>query len=203
MKEILLSTNNQGKVERYRKLSETIDSSVVLHTLKDLRVETIEINENGTLEENAVKKAKAYLGKTDLPVLANDAGFFVKGLGLIKNPKRIALKEDEGCYTKEEIYNLVVSYWQNIAKENGGEIDAAWVDAFCLCMPSGECYIEGARREIVLTDKILGEPHIQFPIRALYVSKTTNKPAVNHTKEEELIETAPITEALSKLFKRI
>ncbi len=202
-KEILLATNNQGKVERYRRLARKIDSGIVLHTLDDLNIELVNINEDGTLEENAKKKAQAYMNKTNFPVLANDAGFFVEGKGLIKNPKRIALDSSEEDFTKEEIYQLIINYWRGVARENGGEVDAAWVDAFAVCMPSGTFYEEEARREVLLVDKILGEPHIQFPMRALYISKTTNRPAVLHTEEEELLEIKPIQEALNKLFKKI
>ncbi len=199
--EILLATNNQGKVERYRKLASQINPNVVLHTLEDLNIETIKIDENGTLEENAKKKAYAYLGKTKLPILANDAGFFVKGIGLIKNPKRIALNSPEENFSKEEIYEIVVNYWKGVARRNGGRVDAAWVDAFSLFLPNGKYYKEGARREVILTDKILGETHVQFPMRALYVSKKTNKPAALHSEEEEFSEVIPIKKALSNLFK--
>jgi inosine/xanthosine triphosphate pyrophosphatase family protein len=202
-KEILLVTNNQGKIERYRRIARHIDSEIVLHTLNDVGIEKIDVEEDGTLEENARKKAMSYLGKTNLPVLANDAGIFVAGLGLVKNPKRIALDSSEDNFTKEEIYERVINYWKDVAIKNGGEIDAAWVDAFAFCMPDGTIYEEGARREIILTNQVFGEPHIQFPIRALYISKLTNKPAANHTEEDELVEIQPICSALEKLFKSI
>ncbi len=203
MTKILLATNNQGKVERYRKIVKQINPLITLHTPKELSIEKIEVEENGTLEENAKKKAQAYFGKTNLPVIANDAGFFVKGKGLVKNPKRIALNSDEKNLTKEQIYELVFNYWRKVARNNGGEIDAAWVDAFALSMPDGNIYKEGARREVVLTDKLFGQPHIQFPIRALYISKTTVKPAINHTEEESFLEIVPIKEALSELIKKV
>lgn len=203
MTEILLATNNQGKVERYRKLVKQTNPLVTLHTPKELSIEKIDVEENGTLEENAKKKAQSYFGKTDLPVIANDAGFFVKGRGLVKNPKRIALSSDEKSFTEEQIYRMVVNYWRKVARKNGGEIDAAWVDAFALCMPDGALYEEGARREVVLTDKLFGKPHIQFPIRALYISKTTGKPATTHTEEESFLEIAPIKDALSKLLEKV
>jgi hypothetical protein len=199
-KEILLVTNNQGKIERYRRIAKHIDPEVVLYTLNDIGIEKIDVEEDGTLEENAKKKAIVYLGKTDLPILANDAGIFVAGLGLVKNPKRIALDSPEDNFTKEEIYDRVINYWKDIATKKGGEIDAAWVDAFAFCMPDGTIHEEGARREIILTNQVFGEPHIQFPIRALYISKLTNKPAANHTEEDELTEIQPICSALEKLF---
>ncbi len=200
---ILLATNNQGKATRYRKLAKEIDENISLYTLKDLNIEPEDVKEDGTLEENARRKVEAYLGKTEMPVLANDAGFYVEGIGLVKNPKRIALEVDENSLTKEEIYEKVIVYWQNVAKSYGGEVDAAWVDAFSLALPDGTFYEKGARREIILTDKIFGKPHIQFPIRALYISKTTNKPSVHHTDEEELLEVFPIKEALASLFDKL
>lgn len=203
MKEILLVTNNQGKIERYRRIVKHIDKEIVLHTLNDLGIEKVDVAEDGTLEENARKKALVYLGKTNLPILANDAGIFVKGMGLVKNPKRIALNSPEDNFTKEEIYDFVVNYWKDVATKNGGEVDATWVDAFAICMPDGTLYEEGARREIILTNRILGESHIQFPIRALYISKTTNKPAAAHTEEDELIEIQPICSVFERLLKVI
>ncbi len=201
--EILLATNNQGKVDRYRKLAKQINPSIILHTLKDINIDTVEVEEDGNLKENAKKKAQAYSEKTNLPVLANDAGFFVEGEGLIKNPKRIALKSNENSLSKKQIYQSLVNYWQGIARKNGGKVDAAWIDEFALCMPDGNFYAQEARREVILTDKVFGKPHIQFPMRALYISKTTNKPAVGHTEEEELLEIAPIKDALAKLFEKI
>jgi inosine/xanthosine triphosphate pyrophosphatase family protein len=200
---ILLATNNQGKAMRYRKIAREIDKNISLYTLKDLKIDIEDVKEDGTLEENARKKAKAYLGKTEIPILANDAGFYVEGIGLVKNPKRIALEIDENSLSKEEIYNKVIDYWKNVAKSYGGEVDAAWVDAFSLVLPDGTFYERGARREIILTDKVFGKPHIQFPIRALYISKTTNKPSVHHTDEEELLEVLPIKEALANLFDKL
>lgn len=77
------------------------------------------------------------------------------------------------------------------------------MDFFILLKPNSKISREKAKREIILTDKVFGAPYIQFPIRALYISKTTNKPAVLHTKEEEILELKPITDALFKLLKNI
>ncbi len=200
--EILLATNNQGKIERYRKIVQQIDSKVILHTLNGLGIETVEVNENGTLSENAKKKAISYLGKTKIPVLANDAGFYIKGKGLVKNPKRIALKSKESGLKKQEVYDSIIEYWREIARKQGGEIDAAWIDSFVLVMPNGKIYTEKAKREVILTDKVFGKSHLQFPMRALYISKTTNKPALLHTEKEEFLEINPIREALRKLIKK-
>jgi len=54
---------------------------------------------------------------------------------------------------------------------------------------------------VILTDREFGKAHLQMPVRALYISKTTNKPAIQHTKEEEILEMKPVIDALIKILK--
>jgi hypothetical protein len=39
-----------------------------------------------------------------------------------------------------------------------------------------------------------------MPVRALYYSKTTNKPAIQHTAEEEILEMEPVINALANVL---
>jgi hypothetical protein len=55
----------------------------------------------------------------------------------------------------------------------------------------GHSTLPESRREIILTDQEFGHTHPDMPLRSLYISKSTNKPAVMHTEEEELLENAP------------
>lgn len=199
---VFIATSNNGKVERYKELIASAGLNIEIYTPKDFGLQNIEVEENGkTLVENAKIKAVAYFKKVDMPILANDAGFWVEGEGLIDAPKRRALfGADEKNLTKEEISSNLLEFWKDIAKKHGGKVNAAWLDAFALLDTNGETRVEEARREVVLTDQIFRTPHIQFPIRALYISKTTNKPAAQHTKEEEFLELKPITDALFKIL---
>ena len=134
--------------------------------------------------------------------MSNDTGFWVKGEGLVDAPKRIALAgRDEKSLSKEEIFQYLNNFWKNIATKHGGEVDAAWVEAFVVLDPDGTIHKAQSRREVLLTNREFGTPHIQFPMRGLYISKATNKPAVLHTAAEELIELAPVTEALIQVLK--
>lgn len=202
MKKIFLATNNEGKVERFRKLLATTGVAVKLHTPRDLGIEAIDVVENGkTLAENAEIKARAYFGEVPFSILANDTGFWVEGEGLVHTPKRTALGEkDELELTQEEIAKHLVEFWKGIARKHGGKVDAAWVEEFVLLDPDGTLHTAESKREVVLTDTEFGEAHIQMPVRALYISKTTNKPAILHTDAEELWEMQPVTDALRKLL---
>jgi len=201
-KEILLATNNEGKVERFRNLLKSSCPDVKLSSPNDFGLESIDVVEDGeTLAENAEIKARAYFGKVDVPILANDTGFWVEGEGLVDAPKRKALNGiDEKTLTTDEISEKLLEFWKAIAVKNGGKVDAAWVEAFVLIDNEGQSHTSESRREVILTDQVFGNPHIQMPVRCLYISKTTNKPAIQHTHEEEILELKPITDALCKLI---
>lgn len=200
---ILIATNNKGKMDRFKRLIKYIDPSIELFSPDELGINIIDVEENGkTLMENSLLKANAYLGKVDFPILSNDTGFYVEGDGFVDAPKRKALEGvNEGELSEEEISNRLLNFWKSVATRHGGKVDAAWVEAWVLLYPNGETKKIESRREIVLTDQEYGKPHLHMPVRALYYSKTTNKPAVLHTEEDEIKEMKPILEALEKLLK--
>jgi inosine/xanthosine triphosphate pyrophosphatase family protein len=175
---------------------------IELLTPKELGIEEIDVEEKGeTLKDNALLKARAYLGKTDLPILANDTGVWVEGEGMVTAPKRIALNgRDERDMSKEEIAEAMRGFWTGMANKYGGEVSAAFPETFALVMPDGTEKTADVRREITLTNKEFGTPHLSFPIRSLYISKTTGKPAVTHTQEEEDAELAPVRNGLLSLL---
>ncbi|MFH1048855.1 MAG: non-canonical purine NTP pyrophosphatase [Patescibacteria group bacterium] len=199
---IFLATNNGGKIERFKNLLKQVDKDLKVFTQADLNIEAIDVIENGkTLVENAKLKAMAYLGKVDMPILANDTGFYVKGDGFVDAPKRKALGEaNENTLSKEEISKKLLNFWKEVATRHGGKVDAAWVEAFAVVYPNGETKEAESRREILLTNQEFGIPHMQMPVRALYYSKITNKPAIQHTQEEEILEMNPVIDALIKVL---
>jgi XTP/dITP diphosphohydrolase len=200
---ILLATNNRGKIERFKKLINHIDSNIEVFYPNELGIEIINVEENGkTLMENALLKANAYLGKVDFPILSNDTGFYVEGDGFVDAPKRKALEGiNESELSEEEISKRLLNFWKGVATKHGGRVDSAWVEAWVLLLSNGEVKKVESRREIVLTNQEFGTPHIHMPVRALYYSKITNKPAVLHTEEDEIREMKPVIEALKKILK--
>lgn len=198
---ILVATNNPAKIERYRRLLRN-RSDIQLLTPKEAGINQVDVEEIGaTLAENALLKARAYLGKTDLPVLANDTGVWAEGEGMVLAPKRIALGgRDEHDMTKEEMAAAMLGFWKGIATKYGGKVNAAFSETFALVRPHGTERTIDVRREILLTDTEFGTAHISFPVRSLYISKATGKPAVTHTIEEDDIELAPVREGLLSLL---
>lgn len=76
MRKIILSSSNKHKIDEIRKILEDLDVLVI--SKDDLGLSNFEVIEDGdTLEENAIKKAKALSEKVDGIILADDTGLFV------------------------------------------------------------------------------------------------------------------------------
>ena len=199
---LFLATQNEAKVERFKALIASTGLQFDFFTPKDLGLENVDAAETGaTLADNAEIKARAYFGQVAMPILANDTGFWVEGEGLIDAPKRTALGEaDEQDLSKEQIAEALLRFWKDVAGKHGGKVDAAWVEVFVLLMPDGLLHSAESRREVILTDQEFGDAHIQMPVRALYISKSTNKPSIQHSPEEELVEMKPVSDALRRVL---
>ncbi len=203
MAAILLATTNVKKIERIRKLLNASGSGIEAKVPTDLGIEPIETEEGGDLQANARDKARAYLGKTSLPVLGTDTGFFLEGE--ILDPamvKRNALGgADEKSLTQKEIGAKILEFYRDLARKHGGKAEAYWKDVFVIMMPDGTERSAEDIREVVLTDEIHGEVNEYFPMRSLYYSKVTGKFTADSTDEDELREMAPVTKALTEITR--
>lgn len=78
-RKLVISTGNPNKVEEIKHILADLNIEVI--SKKDLGLENIEVNEDGsTLEENSIKKARALASQIDYMVLADDTGLFVDAL---------------------------------------------------------------------------------------------------------------------------
>ncbi len=203
---ILLATNNEAKILRFRKLLEHAAPDITLLTPKEADLPSKDIEETGqTLTENATLKAQAYASSTDFPILANDTGFWVHGEGFILAPKRTALLNQHPStnLSQTEIAQAMLAFWKGVAQKHGGRVDATWIESFVILHPDGTLHCVESRRELLLTDQEFGQSHPDMPLRALYISKATGKPALNHTESEELLEMRPVMDALVALIETL
>lgn len=75
-RDLILSTGNIHKVKEIKGILMGLPINIL--SKDDLKIKKFEVNEDGdTLEENAIKKAKALVGKVQGMVLADDSGLFV------------------------------------------------------------------------------------------------------------------------------
>ncbi|SDJ64542.1 XTP/dITP diphosphatase [Salimicrobium halophilum] len=78
MKEIVIATNNKGKVKEFEQMFSALGTRV--KSLQDFE-EDIDVEETGeTFEENALLKAETISRKWNIPVIADDSGIVVDAL---------------------------------------------------------------------------------------------------------------------------
>ena len=78
MKQLIIATNNAGKVEEFRELLDGCGWQIVAPSDLDI---SLDVEETGTTYlENATLKAQAYARATDLAALADDSGLEVDAL---------------------------------------------------------------------------------------------------------------------------
>jgi len=79
MPELLIATNNAGKLAEYRAILACL--RLTLLSLTDVGI-TVDVPETGTtFDENAAMKATEYARLTSLPTLADDSGLVIDHLG--------------------------------------------------------------------------------------------------------------------------
>jgi|ERR1041385_1131038 XTP/dITP diphosphohydrolase len=80
MPQLILATHNPGKVIEIKTILHSLP--VEIKSLLDFQDLPEVIEDGGTLEENALKKAKETFQLTDIPTLADDSGLEVYFLGM-------------------------------------------------------------------------------------------------------------------------
>jgi XTP/dITP diphosphohydrolase len=138
MKHLVVATRNAGKLREFRNLLLPLNAAVL--SLPDLGINA-EIEESGnTFAENARLKAIGYSQVTRLPVLADDSGLEVEGLGG-KPGIHSARFAGPGASDADRIFKLL----NELEKSNGGR-EARFVCALALAQDGvllleseGEC----------------------------------------------------------------
>lgn len=110
-------------------------------------------------------------------------------------PKRKVLQTTSVTH-KSGSWRHIIDFWRAVAKKHGGKVEAAWIESFVAVFPDEMSNISESRREVILTDQLFGKPAPSLPVRALYISKATGKPAITHTKKEEWQEMQPVVTAI-------
>ncbi len=197
---ILLATQNAGKVARVRKL--LLGHDITILTPKEAGLEVTDVEEGSDIALNAEAKARAYLGKTSLPILGLDSAFVIPGEDLdpAKVRRNALAGRDEKTMSEKEIAEAMIAFYREIVKRRGGPVPAYWEDATALVLPDGSAKLERDRRPVELTDTIRGEINVKFPLRSFYIIGATGKYAVDQTEEDERKELLPFQEALERIL---
>jgi len=127
MKKLYLASQNQGKIEEYKKLLLDVNCQLLLQP------ESIEVEENGiTFRENAIKKASVVSKKTRNYAIADDSGICID-----------ALDGRPGIYSSRYAENDKKRIERVLTELDGEENRSAFFIAnICVCSPYGNVILE-------------------------------------------------------------
>ncbi len=205
---VLYSTQNKSKVARMKKILKHLglDDAVKVLTPAEAGLEQLDVEEGSDIKENALKKAKAYEGQVDYPIIAADGGLFIEGEEIDPAQVRRNALQDAGVkeddLTREEIADLMMKYYTNIVKNRGvKELPAEFRTEWSLILPNGEVKYASDVREILLLDEPKGgEVDVYFPIRAIYRHKQVPVAATLAKEEDYWVEMKDVVEAVQGLL---
>ncbi len=170
-KKIVVGTTNKEKVARVRLAIEAFKLDIEVLDLEQAGISGIEVEEDGDLKENAIKKAIEFSKHTNLPVLASDSGLFCEELEIdVNKVKRNALGErDEKSLNQAEIANIMLDYYHNLVVNSGKKsVDAEFQDSLSLAEAGELLETNFNKREIVLTDQKSEIINVYTPINTIY-----------------------------------
>jgi len=146
IKEILLATNNQGKVKEMKSIMK--DLGIEVYSLKDKGID-VEVEEDGkTFEENALKKAEEIAKISNMITVSDDSGLEVYALDL-KPGIYSARYAGEGA-TSQMLCQKLISEMQNIPVD---ERKARFVSVAAIVYPNGEKFtLRGECEGVILTE---------------------------------------------------
>lgn len=151
----------------------TADWSVQILSPAQLDI-TLDVTEDGvTVEENAIKKARAYAAVSRLPTFAIDAGLTIKRFPPDKQPgvfvRRIHQQDD---YVTDE---TVLEYYRAELQACGGNTPGQWQIAVALATPQGQTQIERYTIETLFTAQPSPVTIPGAPLTALMVDPASGR----------------------------
>jgi XTP/dITP diphosphohydrolase len=176
MKELIVATKNQGKINEFRQMFSKYNISV--KSLLDID-RTIDIEETGTtFEENAVIKAEAMMNLLDLPVVADDSGLEVD-----------ALNGEPGVYSaryagmdKDDEKNTA-KLLRELEGKTDDERTARFVCTVAVARPGEETFVKRGTCEGSITTEPQGANG--FGYDPVFIPKGSTRTMAEHSSEEK------------------
>ena len=131
MKELIIASNNAGKVREYKDIFEPM--GFVVFSQREKQID-LEVEETGTtFEENAILKAKAIFERTGQYVISDDSGLQVQALN---GEPGIYSARYKGLETEHERRMAILD-----GLKNSGDRSARFICCICFMDRQGEAHL--------------------------------------------------------------
>ena len=147
--EILLATNNSGKVTEMKKI--LAELNIEVYSLKDKNINVDVVEDGTTFEENSLKKAKEICEISGMITVADDSGLEVDYLN--GAPGIYSARYAGENATDEERYQKLLNELKDVKKE---ERTARFVSVISIVYPNGDFKSLRGECEGIITEEPYG-----------------------------------------------
>ncbi len=182
MKKILFATENESKVERFKK--GLLENNIEIISIKDID-KKIDVEEDGkNAIENAIIKARAYANLCDLPVLAMDDNLYIDNVPEDKQPGMFVRRVNGKRLSDEEM----IEYYSNLAHTYGdeGKLNCKWVYGIAIIFNGVEKTYTWSKEDFYIVDKPSNKIKPGYPLNSISVNKKLNKYFTDITADEKM-----------------
>ena len=171
MKKILFATENESKVERFKK--GLLENDIEIISIKDIgkKIDIVEDGKNAI--ENAIIKARAYVNICDLPVLAMDDNLYIENIPEDKQPGMFVRRVNGKRLSDEEM----LEYYSNLAHTYGddGKLTCRWVYGIVVICNGVEKTYTWSKEDFYIVDKPSNKIDPGYPLNSISINKKLNK----------------------------
>lgn len=180
MRKLLFATGNVAKVARFR--DKLAQNGIELLSLKDLDL-SIEVEENGSdAIENALIKARAYHGETDIPVMAMDDSLYIDNVPEDKQPGLFVRRVNGRTLNDEQM----IEYYSGLVKNYGvdGKLNARWVYGMALIVDGKEYTYTWNKQDFLLVNTPTVKRNLGYPLNSISKNIALDKYFTDMTEED-------------------
>jgi len=181
MKQIIIGTTNQAKIDQLRGALTPLGITVIgLPADRDFN----EVKEDGsTAQVNAKKKALAYAKDLGQAVLSMDNALYLEGLAPEQQPGLNVRRIPGG--TDRPTDQAMTDYYQDLIAGLGDKINGHWEFAICVAWPDGT-----TKETTIISPRIfVSQPSLQtvpgYPLESLQIDPIDEKYIAEMTPNEQ------------------
>ncbi|MFW6271038.1 MAG: non-canonical purine NTP pyrophosphatase, partial [Bacillota bacterium] len=169
MKQIFFGTGNISKLKRIR----TVISDLPLEILgpDDLNIKMNVVEDGKNVRENALKKAKAYYAKSNIPAFAIDSGLYLDKFPEEKQPGIFVRRINGKRATDKEMRE----YYKKELEKVGGISKGKWISAFTFVLDESNSKTYELEENRIFTSKMSSVVEKGLPLSSLAIDPDLNK----------------------------
>lgn len=145
--ELFYATGNQSKIYNMRRRLAGENVSII--TPSEISIK-IEVDEDGkTPIENALKKARSYYAKVQMPIIAGDSGLYIDHVQEQDQPGLFVRRVNGQTLSDDEM----ITYYSALAQRYGGRLRAHYLTGLAVIMQGQEYTVALPDDDFLLTEQ--------------------------------------------------